>query len=325
MPELSSPVFSVITPTYKRSDLLKRAIESVRSQSVTDYEHIIIDDGNDEATANLINEYSDNRLIFQQHFNPKGAAGAYNSGLKLAQGKFITFLDDDDEYLPEFFDEALKHFKNTNHETGFIWTGVSLVNDTNNGEKETLRIWPSKFRTLEEGLIAATTIGNGYGLCLRRECVEKTGMYDESLLMGQDADYLFRLVRNYKFETIPSVLVRIHRHNGHQLTDASNNLQRLQLREIILSKHSDLLEKFPSLFSIHYRHIADMSYGLGLKLKGRSVMKNVIRRNPFSMRNYFDFLAYELSGKDLFSALHIHRLKTYYQMFFSKRKQIHES
>ena len=89
------PVFSIITPTFQRSALLRRAVKSVRAQTFTDYEHIIIDDSNLPETVRIIGEFQDERIILHTHSEQKGAAGGYNSGLKLARGKYILFLDDD--------------------------------------------------------------------------------------------------------------------------------------------------------------------------------------------------------------------------------------
>ena len=84
---MSTPVFSIITPTFRRPLLLKRNILSVKNQTFENYEHIIIDDANDSETASIINEFEDKRIIFHQHETPKGAAGSYNTGIKLSRGQ----------------------------------------------------------------------------------------------------------------------------------------------------------------------------------------------------------------------------------------------
>ncbi len=312
MPGNYQPVFSIITPTFKRPGLLKRAIESVKNQSFSDYEHIIIDDANDQETEKVVNSFNDRKILFHRHTVRRGAAGGYNSGIKLSHGKFILFLDDDDEYLPSFLETVHTQFVQSDKETGFIWTGVSIVKDNKSGETELFsKLWPAVFKDKEAGLIAATTIGNGYGLCVRRECTESIGVFDESIPMGHDADFLFRLVRNYSFRTIPQVLVKIHHHNISQLTDESNNLLRLELREKILSRNIDLLNQYPELYHIHFKHIADLSYSLDLKRKGRAAMSGLIRRFPLRISDYADLLTYELFGKDFLTTFYLRKLKRF--------------
>jgi glycosyltransferase involved in cell wall biosynthesis len=298
MPGSFTSEFSIITPTCRRPELLRRSIQSVLNQTFTDFELIIVDDANDTETSELVKSFGDKRIIFSQHTKPLGAAGGYNSGIEIAGGKFILFLDDDDEYYPQMLEKVHEYFTKGGKDIGFIWTGILKVTDSVSGEKPLYsKIWPPHFSTKEQGLIAATTIGNGYGLCVRKECVEATGLYDVSLIMGQDADYLFRLVRNFEFETIPEVLVKIHQHEYSQLTNAGNNLKRLELREKILQKHSDLLLKYPGLYFIHYKHVVDLCYNLKLKKKGRKTLHSVIRNTPFRISNFTDLFFYEITGK----------------------------
>ncbi len=315
MIDTNQPVFSIITPTYKRSSLLKRCISSVIGQTFKDYEHIIVDDANDPETGEVIRSFGNDKLVLTQHATQKGAAGGRNSGILLSRGKFILFLDDDDEYLPLFLERMNFQFSLADAKVGFVWTGVYMVEDIDKGEKPLLvKIWPSKFKTKELGLVAATTIGNGYGLCVRKECFNTIGLYDESIIMGHDADLLFRLVRHFDFETIPQPLVRIHQHGTSQLTNERNNLHRLDLREKILQKNLDLLNKFPKLYFVHYKHIADLSYNLNLKGKGRQTMFDLIKHSPSRILNYVDLIFYELFGKDTKSFLYGSRLRRLVQL-----------
>ncbi len=297
MPE-HFPVFSIITPTFRRPELLKRAVNSVKRQTYSDYEHIIVDDANDPDTKRIFDEVSDGKIIFHQHSIQKGAAGAYNTGIRSAKGKYILFLDDDDEYLPDFLEKMYFHFSRCDSKVGFLWTGIIMIRDTDSRETELYKkIWPSRFLSKEAGLVEATTIGNGYGLCVRKECVDMIGLYDETFVMGQDADFLIRLATRYDFGTIPEALVKIHQHNASQLTGKENNLHRLDIREKILEKHIDFLNKYSKLYNAHYKFVADLSYGLGQKSRGRKTMLSVINHEPFNFRNMIDFLLYEIFGK----------------------------
>ncbi len=302
---MSTPVFSIITPTYRRPLLLKRNILSVKNQTFENYEHIIIDDANDPDTSSLVNEFEDVRIIFHQHKTSKGAAGSYNTGIKLARGRFLLFLDDDDEFLPCLLKKTHERFLNSGPDLGFLWTGISRVRDTESGETFLFSlVWPSSFSTKEEGLVAATSIGNGFGLCVKRNCIDKVGLYDESIIFGQDTDYMFRLARNFEFGTIPEVLVKIHQHDWSQLTDKSNDRIRLELRERILLKNLDLLLKFPKLYYTHYMVVVDSSYKLKLKQKGRKAICSIINKTPVKALNFTDLFFYELFGintKDYYS------------------------
>ncbi len=90
---------SIIIPTYNRIEPLKRALDSVFKQTVSDYEVIVVDDGSNDGTAEMLQTlYPNVNYIFQQN---KGVSSARNKGLEKAAGDWIAFLDSDDEWLPE--------------------------------------------------------------------------------------------------------------------------------------------------------------------------------------------------------------------------------
>ena len=86
---------SVILPVFNGEKYIKQAIDSVLKQSFGDFELIIVDDGSFDNTPNIINEYDDERIILVSQDN-SGPGAARNSGLKIASGKYIMFLDSDD-------------------------------------------------------------------------------------------------------------------------------------------------------------------------------------------------------------------------------------
>lgn len=299
---MTKPVFSIITPTYNRPLLLRRNILSVRNQTFEDYEHIIVDDGNQQETEKIIDSFADERISLLKHNVQRGAAASYNTGIKASKGRFILFLDDDDEYFPCFLKKMNQRFKDSGMATGFIWTGISRIKDADSGENLLLSlVWPSRFPTKEEGLIAATSIGNGFGVCVRRECFDEIGFYDESLTVSEDTDLLFRLSQKYEFETIPEVLVKIHQHQSLQLTRTDNYSERIKGKEIVLDRYKNFLEQYSLLYSIHYKAYADLCYRSGLRKKGRKALSSVLRKTPGRYLNMADFISYELTGKDIFN------------------------
>ncbi len=151
------------------------------------------------------------------------------------------------------------------------------------------------------------------------DCFNEIGLYDESITLGQDTEFLFRLAEKYNFETIPEVLVKIHKHEAIQLTDKGNSLLRLELRQRILQKHSGLLSEYPKLYYIHYKVIAELSYSLKLKLTGRKTMYSIIKNSPFNIRAYADLLSFELTGADATNFYNISGIKKFVTFFREKR------
>jgi hypothetical protein len=112
MLEGSEPAISIITPTFNRAHSLKAAIDSVRQQSMGDYEHIVVDDGSSDGTKELVLSYSDPRLRYHRQEPRQGANPARNLGLMRAKAPLVTFLDSDDRFQPHRLACSLELFQN---------------------------------------------------------------------------------------------------------------------------------------------------------------------------------------------------------------------
>ncbi|MCR4347472.1 MAG: glycosyltransferase [Sulfuricaulis sp.] len=103
------PEVSIIMPTYNRADTIGRAIDSVRRQTFQDWELIIVDDGSTDGTASLVEGLDPRvRLIRQEN---AGCYVARNNGLRNSRGRYLTFIDSDDEWLPYFLEITLAFLK----------------------------------------------------------------------------------------------------------------------------------------------------------------------------------------------------------------------
>jgi len=102
---------SIIIPTFNRSVLLKRALESIYKQTFLDYEVIVIDDGSTDDTAQMLQvDFPAARYVYQEN---KGVSSARNKGLNIAKGKWLAFLDSDDEWLAEKLEKQIAILKIT--------------------------------------------------------------------------------------------------------------------------------------------------------------------------------------------------------------------
>jgi glycosyltransferase involved in cell wall biosynthesis len=126
------PKISVIVPTYNRSELLPRAINSILNQTFKDFELIIVDDGSTDNTKKIIEKYSENdsriKYIYQE--NSGGPPRPKNTGIKIAKGNYIAFLDSDDEWLPSKLEEQIKKYieNDKNHNIGLVGCGAIIIN-----------------------------------------------------------------------------------------------------------------------------------------------------------------------------------------------------
>lgn len=103
---MNSPSVSIITPTFNRAHTLQRAIDSVFSQTFSNWEHIIVDDGSTDSTKELVQNNNDPRIIYLYKENG-GPSKARNYGIENARGKWIMYLDSDDELLQKCIETML--------------------------------------------------------------------------------------------------------------------------------------------------------------------------------------------------------------------------
>jgi teichuronic acid biosynthesis glycosyltransferase TuaG len=113
------PEISIITPCYNSSKYLQETIKSVKNQCFTDWEWIITDDCSTDNSLQIINENKDDRIKLIQAKTNGGAGKARNLSLENATGRYITFLDADDFWEPNFLEEMLSFMKKENAELAY--------------------------------------------------------------------------------------------------------------------------------------------------------------------------------------------------------------
>ena len=243
-----------------------------------------------------MSEFNSRKLRYIAHNKQQGVAGARNTGIKNALGKFICFIDDDDEFMPDILQHLYEAFK-TDNELDFVWTGISRLEKKNGQEVEFRRsVWPKYFKDHERGLATASSIATGFGLCIRKSCFEKIGLFDESMKLGEDTDLVIRLAESCKFGTVPKVLVKIYKHEGKQLTDKRYHIENYHIYSKIIKKHYRFLSKHPKVIHMHIKAFANICYHLKMKNQSRKMYIKFILKFPFYWPFYADLFCYELHG-----------------------------
>ena len=116
---------SIILPTYNRSRFLSETINSVLNQTYKDFELIIIDDGSNDNTRTLVEDYKDSRIVYLYQSN-QGPIKARNAGLRIAKSKIIAFIDSDDPWYQDKLNIQMKIIKNKNLD--WCFSAVDEVN-----------------------------------------------------------------------------------------------------------------------------------------------------------------------------------------------------
>jgi glycosyltransferase involved in cell wall biosynthesis len=294
----STPTFSVVIPTYNRPALLPRAIKSVLNQTLQDFELVIVDDASPTPMKEVVETFQDPRIIYFRHETNGGTARALNTGIGHAKGKYVSFLGDDDEYLPKFLEETSRVFETSAENVGVAWSGVRTVKDTPKGEvciKE--EVWQPKFENREHtylSFLRARRIGTGCGITIRKSCFDVVGLFDDTMPKAEDTDFFIRLVRQFDFIVIPSILIKVHLHSGPRLTTYDQQMGAAY--EKIIQKNIAALREHPDLWvALHYK-TGWLYYHGDNKTRARYFIKQALRRKPFHLKTWLGVLLLEIFG-----------------------------
>lgn len=201
---------SVIIPTYKRSYMLGRAIESVLNQTLDEIEVVVVDDNDPNTvfrseTEKFMEQYLSNpKIKYIRHEKNKNGAAARNTGIKFAKGIYIALLDDDDFFYPEKLRKQVE-FLDKHIEYDAVYCGR-----VQKGRK----IYGILEGDLSKEILTQTFTPTTPALMFRKAALEKIGGFDESFRRHQDYELLLKFFRDYKMGSIREPLVEIGQNAG---------------------------------------------------------------------------------------------------------------
>ena len=257
--------YSVIIPVYNSEKTIERCIESITSQKRTDVEIIIINDGSTDMSEgfckNLQNEY--NNIVYI-HKENGGVSSARNSGLSVARGKYVMFVDSDD-YVDSNCFEIYDNY--TKSDADYYQFGYSIVAK---GIVKEDKAWPERYVNTEsekEAFIVESVVTRSINSCLaklyKRKNIEENGLrFCEELSVGEDLTFVFTfLLSADKFERIDSKIYFVDVSNEESLS----RRYRENLSEQLICVYENMLNALEksnikgdsvknSLAWLHYRN-----------------------------------------------------------------------
>lgn len=240
------PVFSIITPTFNRGYCIWKTIQSLQNQTCPDWEMVIVDDGSTDDTKKVVAEFqNDPRIKYFQQKNG-GTSKARNTGMKLAKGKIIGFLDSDDIYYPNCLQIISRYFHkfpdkqfaipDWNFYLQFYNKDFKLVESKKINPKEKKKI------TLKDIFHWNIKSAYGSGLFITKQIIKGGLRFDEKLKVFDDWDFVMQLGNKYPegFLYIPEVLFEYcQRYGGDSKCSKSGYLDWAKGFEVIYQKHKN--------------------------------------------------------------------------------------
>lgn len=251
----NSPTVSVIITTYNRAHLLGRAVESVLKQTYHDFEIIIVDDCSSDDTKEIVRGFKDHRLRYIRHEQNRGNAISRNSGIYSARGKYIAFIDDDDEWLPNKLKLQVNRMEESPEDVALIYTGSRRIADN----REIGTRLPEMRGYVLEGMLTGNCLDNASTLLVRNSVFRIVGFFDENRLRGVDSDLIRRISREYKVDFVDEILVNIYVDSPNRMTPVDNiDENKKCIREIqhILNGFSEEFKRYPRAEAERYLQMA---------------------------------------------------------------------
>ena len=212
------PAVTIVIPAYNSARYIAQALDSVKAQTVNDYEVIVVNDGSDDRT--------ELEQILRSHPLPvtyisqanRGVSAARNAAIKVARGRYYAQLDADDQWVPDFLEVQLR-ILNNNPDVALVYPNATIIADSSDEGIEFMKLSPSEGEVTFESLVREKCVVMT-SVTARMTAIREAGMYDESLRSCEDFDLWLRIIKSggrITYHRRPLVLYR--RHEGSLSSD----------------------------------------------------------------------------------------------------------
>ena len=281
---------SIIIPTYKRNDYLSRALDSILSQKGR-YEVIVVDDNDSDSeyrqkNIELMKKYKD--VIYLKHKKNKNGAAARNTGIAEAQGKYITFLDDDDEFTPTRIEKITEYIDKYNPD--FICSGYIYKYNSKIISQKIPDVDKNRKKCELELLKAKSFFGTGSNIICKKDIIQKIGGFDESFLRNQDIEFIIRYLKeSKKIYVIPEYLVI---KNIENIINVPNIEKALDNKIKFLNKFKSLIDLYDeetkkSIYTTNYYELMYNAIKKQDKYEIKQAKKILKEKNIYSCGKVF--------------------------------------
>lgn len=284
---------SIIIPTYNRADVITDSIQSILNQTYTEYELLIIDDGSTDNTEEVVNALAStsaagSRIRYIKMPENKGVAAARNEGIRQAQYDYIAFQDSDDYWKPDKLEKQMAYFSRissdensgTSSSAGFKTALLYCPYECQKQDGSTILVPDTNIQLSEkqgniyEYMLRRNTIGTPC-VILRKECLDKTGLFNENLRCLEDWEFFLRISKHYEiaFQDEPLVKVNLS-------TDGvSHNISGYyETRCHMLALHKDALLQY-GIFQDVTEDILESAEQLGILQQVSQIMQFYLLNN----------------------------------------------
>lgn len=276
---MEQPLVSIVTITRNRGNLLKRCVSSVLLQTYKNIEYIIVDGASDDNTDYIISTFDDSRLRFVKLDYNWPIKDTIDYAVSLCTGKYLTFLDSDDEYLPNKIEKQVQLLGNLPEEYGFVYCWMSYYDSSKNNEYLYVHN-PQLKGFVPDEVIGKPIVSGTPTLMFRIDFFRKFGGWKsvEEIGIASDWEMCTRACQLCKVDYVAESLVNVYiNHGSIRQTDINGKYyEKYYERLIIFHKY------FLSFFKENFNRRKDLS----------AYHYYDISSSYFKLRKYTKFMKY---------------------------------
>lgn len=286
------PLVSIITITLNRGSLIHHCIESVQKQTYQNYEHIIVDGNSQDNTEEVVKSYNDPHIKYIKLPQP-GCVCQTRTAFEVSNGEYITFLDDDDEYLPHNLEKKIELFSTLSDDYGLIYGPMDYFDrKTEQYVKTHKAILEGGSEILPKAVSGPYICGTPSTMYRRKAYLDIGGSYIGGIgnEMSDWALATRTIARGWKVKKYDVSLVRIFvNHGSAQMTTYSAQGIKGAKNMILFANHflneyADIIKANPWVGEVHYLSLL-RSYLILHDFSAASCAYKKLLRSHVSMRN----------------------------------------
>jgi glycosyltransferase involved in cell wall biosynthesis len=285
-----NPKVSVVVPTYNRKDLLSETIESVLRQTYKDYEILVVDDGSDDGTAEMIQAKFDQAVRYLRLPHRGLPACPRNAGIQAARGEWVAFLDSDDLWLPHKLEKQMAAIER--NPSAVLDYGLAEIFDDAGSYGTT-----SPSRVCRSGMVFEPLLFTNFiplsTVLVQKEIIQQAGLFDTRVEFRatEDYDLWLRIAYGHPVHFSSDVLVRYRVHPENILGDPLPMYQRWErvLQKTFAENDVPLSLQKKAYANIEYLRFKHCGAQTGQKYEAVAHLRNAMRINLFSWRTFWVF------------------------------------
>ena len=326
------PLVSVCIPTYNRAHMLKECIQSVLTQSMSNFELIISDNASQDSTESVVKSLPDVRIKYYKNNINIGARENWQQCLVLSQGDYITIIPDDDMMLPDSL-ESRAEILYSHPNVGFVHAKFHAI-DANGQIIKYDTNWmhgPDRDADAVESriglLISNSNTINAATVMFKRECYTRLGGFSDELEFAFDSEYWMRIAVYYEaaFIAKPLAMWRVHSQTYTAMHIGTNRILRFKediiVKKIIADRHVKVLKDGRKIGRLIWQQMAERLGNDINKIGTQGKKKSYVLLYCVEMLLYYPYLSlflspYKAMSRILLGDYSVSKLKKLYEKIY---------